>query len=59
MSTEKKISVTAERNPIHIKWAETPDVVIESTVFSLKRERKRCYGDHLKNGAKKVLLTVP
>jgi glyceraldehyde 3-phosphate dehydrogenase len=52
--------VTAERNPIHIKWAETPDVVIESTgVFTKRESEKGGYGDHLKNGAKKVLLTVP
>lgn len=56
----KKISVTAERNPIHIKWAETPDVVIESTgVFTKRESEKGGYGDHLKNGARKVLLTVP
>jgi glyceraldehyde 3-phosphate dehydrogenase len=56
----KKISVTAERNPINIKWAQTPDVVIESTgVFVKKESEKGGYGDHLKNGAKKVILTVP
>ncbi len=56
----KKISVTAERNPINIKWAETPDVVIESTgVFTKRESEKGGYGDHLKNGARKVLLTVP
>jgi glyceraldehyde 3-phosphate dehydrogenase len=56
----KKVTVTAERSPINIKWAQTPDVVIESTgVFTKKESEKGGYGDHLKNGAKKVILTVP
>jgi glyceraldehyde 3-phosphate dehydrogenase len=56
----KKISVSEERNPANIPWAETPDVVIESTgVFRLRESSKGGYGDHLKNGAKKVILTVP
>jgi glyceraldehyde 3-phosphate dehydrogenase len=55
-----KIKVTAEKNPAKIPWAKTPDVVIESTgVFRKKESEKGGYGDHLKNGAKKVLLTVP
>lgn len=54
------IPVTAERSPLEIKWAETPDVVIESTgIFRQKESNKGGYGDHLKNGAKKVILTVP
>lgn len=57
---DKRIAITAERNPIDIKWSETPDVVIESTgVFRSKESSKGGYGDHLKNGAKKVILTVP
>ena len=56
----KKTRVTADRNPASINWAETPDVVIESTgVFRAKHSEKGGYGDHLKNGAKKVILTVP
>ncbi len=52
--------VTAERSPIDIKWAKTPDVIIESTgIFRQKETNKGGYGDHLKNGAKKVVLTVP
>lgn len=55
-----KIKVSAERSPANIPWAETPDVVIESTgVFRSKESPKGGYGDHLKNGAKKVILTVP
>ena len=56
----KKIRITADRSPANINWAETPDVVIESTgVFTKKESEKGGYGDHLKNGAKKVILTVP
>jgi len=56
----KKFKVTAEKVPANIPWVETPDVVIESTgVFTSKESPKGGYGDHLKNGAKKVILTVP
>ncbi|MHC1702313.1 MAG: type I glyceraldehyde-3-phosphate dehydrogenase [Tenuifilaceae bacterium] len=56
----KKYRVHADRSPINIKWVETPDVVIESTgVFTKRESEKGGYGDHLKNGAKKVILTVP
>ena len=55
-----KYKVSAERNPANIPWSQTPDVVIESTgVFTSKESPKGGYGDHLKNGAKKVILTVP
>ncbi|MCX6257408.1 MAG: type I glyceraldehyde-3-phosphate dehydrogenase [Bacteroidia bacterium] len=56
----KKIRVTAEKNPAVIPWSSTPDVVIESTgVFTSRESAKGGYGDHLRNGAKKVILTVP
>lgn len=56
----ERIRVTAERNPLDIPWEITPDVVIESTgIFRSKESNKGGYGDHLKNGAKKVILTVP
>lgn len=56
----KKIRVTSEKNPAAIPWFETPDIVVESTgVFRAKESPKGGYGDHLKNGAKKVILTVP
>jgi len=56
----KKIKVSEERSPANIPWGQTPDVVIESTgVFREKSSPKGGYGDHLKNGAKKVILTVP
>ncbi|MCT4637488.1 MAG: type I glyceraldehyde-3-phosphate dehydrogenase [Bacteroidales bacterium] len=54
------IRVSAERSPVSIPWVEAPDVVIESTgVFTVRESEKGGYGDHLKNGAKKVILTVP
>lgn len=55
-----KYPVTAERSPLSIPWAQAPDVVVESTgVFRSRESAKGGYGDHLKNGAKKVILTVP
>ena len=56
----KLYPVSEERNPANIPWAQTPDVVVESTgVFRAKESAKGGYGDHVKNGAKKVILTVP
>ncbi len=55
-----KYPVTAERAPGNIPWAQAPDVVVEATgVFRSRESAKGGYGDHLKNGAKKVILTVP
>jgi glyceraldehyde 3-phosphate dehydrogenase len=55
-----EVPVYAERSPIDIPWAVTPDVVVEATgIFRSKESNKGGYGDHLKNGAKKVVLTVP
>lgn len=55
-----KIPVHAERKPSQIPWVSIPDVVIESTgVFVSKESEKGGYGDHIKKGAKKVILTVP
>jgi glyceraldehyde 3-phosphate dehydrogenase len=55
-----KVRVHSEKNPINIPWIEKPDVVIESTgIFTSKESPKGGYGDHLKNGAEKVILTVP
>ncbi len=56
----QKYKVSAERSPANIPWGDTPDIVVESTgVFRAKESAKGGYGDHLKNGAKKVILTVP
>ncbi len=55
-----KYPVHAERSPLNIKWAVTPDVVVESTgIFTKRESEKGGYGDHIKNGAKKVILCVP
>lgn len=55
-----KYSVSAEKSPANIPWGKTPDIVVESTgIFRQKENPKGGYGDHLKNGAKKVILTVP
>jgi glyceraldehyde 3-phosphate dehydrogenase len=55
-----KVPVHSEKNPAAIPWGTAVDVVIESTgIFRSKESPKGGYGDHLKNGAKKVILTVP
>ncbi len=55
-----EVTVSAEKSPANIPWSQTPDLVIESTgIFRVKESDKGGYGDHLKNGAKKVILTVP
>ncbi len=56
----KKYPVHAERSPINIKWNQSPDVVVECTgIFTVRESEKGGYGDHIKNGAKKVILCVP
>ena len=57
----KVIKVLAERNPAQLPWKDMAvEVVVESTgIFRLKESDKGGYGDHLKAGAKKVVLTVP
>lgn len=56
----KKYNCSAEKDPKQIPWGGDVDIVVESTgVFRLKESPKGGYGDHLKNGAKKVILTVP
>ena len=50
-----RIKITAERDPSKLNWKDV-DVVIESTgVF---RSKEQCL-NHVKAGAKKVILTVP
>ena len=53
----KEIPITAIKSPVELPWKDYGvDVVIESTgVF---RKKEQCM-DHIKAGAKKVLLTVP
>lgn len=58
---EKKIMILAEREPEKLPWGEMGvDVVIESTgIFRVAESAKGGYKDHVKAGAKKVILTVP
>jgi len=57
----KEIKIYAERNPKDLPWkALNVDVVIESTgIFRKAESEKGGYKDHIKAGAKKVILTVP
>lgn len=57
----KKVKSFAEKSPSKLPWGELGvQVVVESTGIFRKREsEKGGYGDHIKGGAKKVILTVP
>jgi glyceraldehyde 3-phosphate dehydrogenase len=57
----KKIKVLSEKAPANLPWGKLgADIVLESTgVFSKRESEKGGYGDHLKGGAKKVVLSVP
>jgi len=57
----KVIKVLAERSPADLPWGEMGvDIVVESTgIFREKSSAKGGYEDHIKAGAKKVVLTVP
>lgn len=57
----KDIKVLAVRNPAELPWGDMGvDIVVESTgIFREKSSAKGGYGDHIKAGAKKVILTVP
>ncbi len=50
-----RLKITAERDPANLDWSGV-DVVIEATGIFRTRE---AVSNHLKNGAKKVVLTVP
>ncbi len=57
----QKIPVFEIRNPAELPWGDLGvDFVVEATgVFRNRSSARGGYGDHLKAGAKKVLLTVP
>ncbi len=57
----KPITISAIRNPADLPWkALGVDVAIESTgVFRARESAKGGYGDHLKAGARKVILSAP
>ncbi|MFQ5429168.1 MAG: type I glyceraldehyde-3-phosphate dehydrogenase [Phycisphaerae bacterium] len=57
-----RIRVCAERDPARLPWGELgATVVIESTgVFTRRNDGKKAgYDDHIKAGAKKVILSAP
>jgi glyceraldehyde 3-phosphate dehydrogenase len=57
----KDIKVLSVKNPAELPWKDMDvKVVVESTgIFRTKESPKGGYGDHLKAGADKVVLTVP
>lgn len=57
----KAIKILAVRNPADLPWKNMGvEVVVESTgIFRERESAKGGYGDHIKAGAKKVVLTVP
>lgn len=57
----KEIKVIAERSPAKLPWGELGvDVAIESTgIFTKRSSEKGGYGDHLKAGARKVIISAP
>jgi len=57
----KAVKVTAVRNPAELPWGDMGvDVVVEATgIFRNRESAKGGYGDHIKAGANKVVLTVP
>ncbi len=57
----KPIKVLAVRNPAELPWGDMGvSIAVESTgIFRTKESPKGGYGDHLKAGAKNVVLTVP
>jgi len=57
----RAIPVLSERAPAKLPWGQLGvSVVLESTgVFTKRESEKGGYGDHLKAGAKKVILSAP
>jgi len=57
----KEIKVLAVKNPAELPWKDMGvKIVVESTgIFRTKESPKGGYGDHIKAGAEKVLLSVP
>jgi len=58
---DHEVKILAARNPVDLPWSEMGiDVVIESTgIFRTAEGQKGGYKDHIRAGAKKVILTVP
>jgi len=61
MVNGKEVRILSERAPAKLPWGELGvDVALESTgVFTTKEGERGGYGDHLKAGARKVILSAP
>ena len=57
----KEIKVLSVKNPAELPWKDMGvKIAVESTgIFRTKESPKGGYGDHIKAGAEKVVLTVP
>jgi glyceraldehyde 3-phosphate dehydrogenase len=57
----KKVKVLSERSPANLPWkAMGVEMAIESTgVFTKRETEKGGYADHLKAGARKVIISAP
>lgn len=57
----REVRVLSEKTPSKLPWNELKvDVVVESTgIFTSRQSEKGGYGDHIKAGAKKVVLSAP
>jgi glyceraldehyde 3-phosphate dehydrogenase len=57
----KEIKILSVRSPSELPWKDMGiDVVVESTgIFRVAESAKGGYADHIKAGARKVILTVP
>lgn len=57
----KQIKIIAERAPARLPWGDLGvEVAVESTgVFTKRESEKGGYGDHLKAGARKVIISAP
>lgn len=54
------VMLSHETTPSAIRWGAQPDVVVEATgVFRRKSSEKGGYGDHIKDGVERVVLTAP
>jgi glyceraldehyde 3-phosphate dehydrogenase len=57
----KEVKVISEKSPANLPWKDLGvEVVVESTgVFTKRQSERGGYGDHLKAGARKVILSAP